>query len=142
VKKQKIIFFSRLIPILAFILILLASLPPYTEQISKRSNLWRGQPMNPLSPHALSPLIIRVELRKEALTVDLQRTYIDPTHIHASVKINITHPDGTTNIVIVKKVLPLGTTQRLEIPLQSATKPCIAIDVSLDNEASQKWTNC
>lgn len=141
-KKQKIIFFSRLIPLLAFILILLASLPPYTEQISKRSNLWRGQPMNPLSPHALSPLIIQVELRKEALTVDLQRTYIDPTHIHATVKINITHPDGTTNIVIVKKVLPLGTTQRLEIPLQSATKPCIAIDIYLDNEASQKWTNC
>lgn len=134
--------FLRLLPILAFALILLASIPPYIEQIGKRVGYWRGEPLNPLSPQALNPLILRVEVQSGRVAVDLLRTYAAPSLTRATIKVNITHPDGQTTVIAVRKTLPLGTTQRLEVPLPSTTKPCVAVEVYLDSELRLRWASC
>ena len=135
--------FYRLLPILIFAIILLASIPPYVEQISRRASYWKGEPLNPLSPRALDPLIpLRVEVQGGSLAVELLRTYTDPSLARATVRVNITYPDGQTTIVAVRKTFPLGTLQRLEAPLLHPVRPCVAVEVSLDGETHLRWTSC
>ena len=135
-------FFPRLLPVLAFALVLLASIPPYIEQISKRAGYWKGEPLNPLNPQALDPLVLRAEVRGSSLAVDLLRTYTHPSLVRATIKVNITYPDGQSTVAIVRKTLPLGTLQRLEVPLLSPTKPCVEVEVSLDGETRARWASC